>query len=276
MAMQIAMTKNGPIEYRYEGEGKKTVVIFPGGHMDGSVRLGEDYFLEHDYKILVLSRPGYGGTPLSAGPSPDLYADGVAEIIRQHKLGKCVVLGISAGGRSAVWLAAKYPELVDKLILQSATSFAPWPEGAVRISAKIAFNPFVQKYTWKLMHWLVRRTNFGLKLMLSNMTTFNPQKVIDSLNTQQIQSLKQVLGQLKSGEGFINDCKATSAPKEVKIPTLIIHSKYDKSVSLEHALMLHDSIAGSELMVNEAESHMIWYGPHYEEIKETMSNFLIR
>jgi pimeloyl-ACP methyl ester carboxylesterase len=276
MTMQTALTKNGPIEYRYEGEGEKTVVIFPGGHMDGSVRLGEDYFMERGYKILALSRPGYGGTPLSVGPSPDLYADGVAEIIRQNKLGKCVVLGISAGGRSAVWLAAKYPELVDKLILQSATSFAPWPEGAVRVSARIAFNPFMQKYTWKFMHWLVKHTNFGLKLMLSNMTTFNPQKVIDGLDARQTQSLKQVFSQLKSGEGFMNDCKATPAPKEVKVSTLIIHSKYDKSVSLEHARILHESIVGSGLMVSELESHMIWYGPHYEEIKEVMSNFLVR
>jgi pimeloyl-ACP methyl ester carboxylesterase len=200
--------------------------------------------------------------------------DAVAEIISEKSLVPVIAIGISAGGRSALWLAAKYPKLVDKLILQSSTSFAPWPEGATRHMARIAFNPTAQKYTWQVMHWLINHTHFGLKFMLGNMTTRNPQEVINELDNKQQEALKHIFGQLSSGSGFMNDCKAVPQPGAIVTPTLIIHSKYDKSVLPGHATALHTFIPNSVLFMNNAASHMIWYDSHYSEIKAAMTKFL--
>lgn len=273
--MLIAQTKHGLIEYRLAGSGTKLAIIFPGGHMNASVSLGDDYFIKHGYRVVTVSRPGYGQTPLSTGPSPAEFADAVADLLRQITTEPVVALGISAGGRSAVWLAAKYPRLVSKLILQCATSFATWPEGSTRLAARLAFNPISQKYTWQVMRWLMaKHPRVGLKVMLGSMTTHDPLKIIEGFSVEQSRLLRKMFSGLASDKGFMVDCKPPVAPKEVNPPTLIVHSKYDKSVSPSHAYNLHKIIPNSQLLVCDAESHLIWYSPHYDEIKMAMQTFL--
>ncbi len=44
-------------------------------------------------------------------------------------------MGISAGGHTAITLAAGYPNLVERLILQSTVRFVPWPDRLARAGA---------------------------------------------------------------------------------------------------------------------------------------------
>lgn len=274
--LQTIKTVKGTIEYRIAGGGDKVAVIFPGGHMDASVVLGEEFFVREGYRVVVLSRPGYGKTSLDAGPSPDEFADVVAELAKKLSINQIVAVGISAGGRSAVRLAANYPQLVKKLILQSATSFMPWPDPRTRRIARIVFSPGMQKYTWRMTRWLLRnRPNFGLRIMLGNMTTLRPSEVVSRLSQKHADGLLRLFGSLRSDEGFMNDLNQSGgSAKDVRVPTLIIHSKYDKSVSLEHAERLHSEIANSQLVVSDAESHMIWFSDKYDQIQQEMRKFL--
>ncbi|HET9412199.1 MAG TPA: alpha/beta hydrolase [Candidatus Saccharimonadales bacterium] len=274
--MHIFTTSQGTLEYRIVGNGNKTAIIFPGGHMDASVNLGEDFFIKRGYQVITLSRPGYGKTSLATGPSPDSFADTVAQLLESLNIHKIVAVGISAGGRSAVRLAAKYPRVVEKLILQCATSFMPWPDAQTRRVARIAFNPSMEKFTWQIMRRILKASpRAGLKMMLGNMSTLNPDDVIDSLSKGQTDGLINIFAHLQSGKGFMNDLAQTSgSAKDVHVPTLIIHSKYDKSVSLEHAKKLHSEIAGSRLFITTAESHMIWFSTQYDQIQKEMGAFL--
>lgn len=246
--------------------------------MDANIALGESFFLGEGYKIIVVSRPGYGKTSLAMGPTPDEFADSVVKLLAELGITKVVALGISAGGRSAVRLAAKYPDVVQKLVLQCATSFMSWPDANTRNIARIAFNPMMQKITWHIMRWLLKHhPQAGLKMMLTNMTTLDPNKVINKLTSGQHQGLIQLFSSLQSGEGFANDLKQTvGSAEDVHVPTLIIHSKYDKSVNLEHAKKLHREIPSSQLSISDAESHMIWFSDSYKEIQKTMKNFLTK
>lgn len=274
--MHIINTPKGVLEYRIAGSGNRTAVIFPGGHMDARMTLGVDFFIKEGYRVIVLSRPGYGKTSLAVGPSPDEFADTVASLLESLNVGKVVAVGISAGGRSAVRLAAKYSNLAERLILQCATSFMSWPDNHTRRIACIAFNPFMERFTWQIMRRLLKaRPRAGLKMMLSNMTTLSPDEMVSSLSKEQSEDLVNLFAHLRSGKGFMNDLTQTSgSAKDVHVPTLIIHSKYDKSVSLEHAEKLHAEIAGSRLFITTAESHMIWSSEKYREIKDEMRLFL--
>jgi pimeloyl-ACP methyl ester carboxylesterase len=73
----------------------------------------------------------------------------------------------------------------------------------------------------------------------------------------------------------MNDLKQNGgSATDVRVPTLIIHSKYDKSVGVEHAQKLHQEIVGSQLSICDAESHMIWFSDSYEEVQKIMKHFL--
>ena len=276
--MQIAQTKHGDIECRFEGRGHKVALLLYGGHTNTNTHLGEDYFTENGHKVLIVSRPGYGNTPISTGPTPDSFADALSELFERLSIQQALVVGISAGGRTAMRFAAKHPALVEKLILQSSISFAPWPDRPTRAAAYVGFNPFSEKYIWKLMRaFLKKNPRAAVKMMIANMTTLDPEMIVKSYTKQQMQELVQLFAQMGSGHGFIGDIRTTSNDAtDVAVPTLIVHSKYDKSVPLAHPRLLAQQIPASQLYISEAESHMIWFSSHYTEIKKVMDEFLLR
>ena len=274
--MTVIQTPRGDIEYRLEGHGNTVILLLYGGHTNANTRLGEDYFLERGCKILAVSRPGYGKTPLGTGRTPDLFADALVGLLKELDIHQVRVVGISGGGPTAMRFAAKYPGLTDKLILQSSISFAPWPDTITRLGAHVLFNPLVGGLVWRLIHfWLKRNPRAALITMIRNLSTLNPQKVVDGFSTKQIGDLTDLFAGMGSGHGFTNDIETvTGDATDIHVPTLIIHSKYDRQVPLTHPRVLTQQIAGSKLFITEAESHLIWFSRHYTEVQKVMDDFL--
>ncbi|MEU8026868.1 alpha/beta fold hydrolase [Micromonospora haikouensis] len=66
--------------------------------------------------LLALDRPGYGGSdPATDWADVPTAADDLAELIDQRRLGRVAVAGWSAGGRVALALAARRPDLVRRV-----------------------------------------------------------------------------------------------------------------------------------------------------------------
>ncbi|MFD0853052.1 hypothetical protein ACFQ07_12505, partial [Actinomadura adrarensis] len=59
----LELAVSGPVEYRLEERGPRTVLVLHGGHMRAGLPLGEETFAEAGHTILAPSRPGYGRTP---------------------------------------------------------------------------------------------------------------------------------------------------------------------------------------------------------------------
>ncbi|MCA1845309.1 MAG: alpha/beta hydrolase [Actinobacteria bacterium] len=96
--------------------------------MRAGLPLGEAIFDELGYSVLAPSRPGYGKTPLHPDSSPEGFAKTTAELCAQVGVQRvAAVLAMSAGGRTGLAMAANYPHLVPRLILEGAVGFEPWP-----------------------------------------------------------------------------------------------------------------------------------------------------
>jgi pimeloyl-ACP methyl ester carboxylesterase len=176
-APRVEQLPIGPVEYRLVAEPRSrpdVLVIMHGGHMRADLPVGESALLDEGYTLLVPSRPGYGRTPLSSGPSPERFADATAQLCARLGIKSVLaVVGVSAGGPSAVALAARHPELVRTLLLQSARSALPFPSGAARLAAPVAFNPRVEALTWSGIRHLMQRTpRVGLAAMMSSHPRF--------------------------------------------------------------------------------------------------------
>jgi pimeloyl-ACP methyl ester carboxylesterase len=68
--------------------------------------------------LIAPDRPGYGGSePVGSGEwaSVDRAAEDIAEVLRERGIGTVSVAGWSAGGRVAMALAARYPDLVERV-----------------------------------------------------------------------------------------------------------------------------------------------------------------
>jgi pimeloyl-ACP methyl ester carboxylesterase len=91
-------------------------------------------------RLLPPGRPftllGYEHNP-SADFTLDTIADDFATILRHHHPGRATVLAVSFGGFVALRLAARHPDLLDKLILL-VTAHRFSPDGRRRVDAQLA------------------------------------------------------------------------------------------------------------------------------------------
>lgn len=132
-------TKDRRIRYVEMGQDSLPLIVFIHGAPSSS-RFWEgmltDSLLLCNAKMLAVDRPGYGysgyGKPET---SVKEQARIIADIIRQHRpfFSKIILHGSSYGGTVAARIAMDYPDLIDGLLLQSA-SVAPGEERTYPIS----------------------------------------------------------------------------------------------------------------------------------------------
>ncbi|MGB3801417.1 MAG: alpha/beta hydrolase [Lewinella sp.] len=111
----------------------KPLLVFIHGAPSSSawwLSILRDSSLRADANLLAIDRPGYGGSGLGDPmTSVEEQAENVASVIRLRKYPdqKVIIHGSSYGGTVSARIAMDFPELVDGLLLQSA-SMAPSQE----------------------------------------------------------------------------------------------------------------------------------------------------
>jgi pimeloyl-ACP methyl ester carboxylesterase len=276
----VADLPSGRIEYRLVQGGSDVVVLFHGGHLRAGLPLGEDALVAAGYTVLVPSRPGYGRTPLwPQGSDPTDCAARVAKLCRHLRLGPVTaVVGVSAGAPTAVAMAVREGPRVRSLVLQSPRSSLPWPEGATRAVARVAFRAPVERLPWALTHALVRRSpELGVRLMMGSLSTLPSRQVVADLTPDERLRLRLLFAGMRSGRGFANDLRQRVDPAQeraVTQPTLIVRSPWDGQVGPAHAHRLHESIPGSSVFESPALSHLLWFGPGAAATEERTLEFI--
>jgi pimeloyl-ACP methyl ester carboxylesterase len=274
-ATRVITIDGHAIEYRLERRGDATALILHGGHMSARCRFGEEGFLEAGYSVLVVSRPGYGRTAVSAGPSAPEFAVRLAGICRLLGLSNLTVIGISLGARSAMTLAAFYPELVQRVILMCPTSFRPWPDPRGRRLAYAAFPPGVERATWGTLHYLLRKDpDRYLAGILENLTTLDGEVAVRRLGAD-VGKITEFLLCCQSGRGFLIDLRApTDVSSDVAQPTLILATRNDGAVSFDHAQYLAATLPDPSLVEINAPTHLLWLGEGSDRTAAAIESFI--
>lgn len=113
------------IFYTKEGDGND-VLFLHGWGCNSSTFCGISSRLM-GYRVTSVDLWGFGNTPLPTeavdGWNTTDYADNVAKFIILQNFRNLTVVGHSFGGRIAVVLASKYPNLVNKLVLVDSAGF---------------------------------------------------------------------------------------------------------------------------------------------------------
>jgi pimeloyl-ACP methyl ester carboxylesterase len=101
----IVDTAAGPVQYSIQGE-EGPVILFlhgtPGGFDHNPFFTAESF---PGFRQLTPSRPGYLGTPLTTGATPEQQARAYAALLDTLGIDRVVVLGASGGGPSSVYFA---------------------------------------------------------------------------------------------------------------------------------------------------------------------------
>jgi pimeloyl-ACP methyl ester carboxylesterase len=94
-----------------------------------------------------------------------------------------------------------------------------------------------------------------------------------------VEAIRKMNNRQRSGFGFFLDLEHINELtiediQGVTCPTLIMHSKYDRFVPLEHPYYAHENINSSKLCLLESWGHLIWLGKSSVYTDETMIKFL--
>ena len=122
--------KDRKIRYVQVGaDSTKPLLVFIHGSPSSTafwVKMMNDDELRARANLLAVDRPGYGGSGLGrALISVEKQARYVADVIRQRRLGPdqpVILHGSSYGGTVSARIAMDYPEMIDGLLLQSAST----------------------------------------------------------------------------------------------------------------------------------------------------------
>jgi pimeloyl-ACP methyl ester carboxylesterase len=261
MSYTLVDTNSGDVEYSSIGKGIP-ILFLHGGHSSCHETLCHKGFDLEKYQLITPSRPGYGRTPLNGNCSPKQAADLISELLNKLSIDNLIVYGVSAGGLTAIELAANYPEKVSKLILASAVS-KKWlnRDDKTYKAAQIIFNPKVEKFTWAMVRIFSKISPTMIaKSFYPEFSTYPAHK----LRQEDYRELISAMNHYRSKRGFLNDIDQEineETIKRIKCPSLVIHSKHDNSVSIEHARYSKEKIQNSRLIELDNEwGHLFWIG----------------
>lgn len=274
----LARVGAGTVEYRMHGDGPGTVLVFHGGHVRAELPLGEDVFTDAGFRVLIPSRPGYGRTPWAAGATVADFVDVIARLCRDLGVDQvAAVVGISAGGRTALTMAARHPDLVQRVILESSVGFLPWPDRRTRIGGRIVFHPRVEAVTWAFLRTAIRfAPRPALRLLTRDLSLLPVGQVLAHLSAADRATLTGLYASMRSGRGFVADMlPVADCTARVGQPTLVIATRNDRSVPFAHAQSLAAAIPRVELVESHADSHMIWFSSDYPAIAAQIRAFLL-
>ena len=260
-AKNAILSINGKtVDYITFGTGNQPLVIIPGLG-DGlqtvkgmAMPFSITYRILADrYKIYVFSRinelrQGY--------TTRDMAAD-VAEAMEVLTITSAYVMGISQGGMIAQWLAADFPERVQKLIL-AVTTAKPSQLARERIE-----------------HWqkLSQSGNFK-HLMLDIAQHSYTQKSYQKWRL--LYNVMGIFGRIKDKQRI--DIQSVSCLKhdsldfleKINCPTLIIGAEKDDVLGVDGSLELHQHIKDSQLTILPECGHAL-----YEQNKDFQKRVLV-
>lgn len=262
---------SGQTEYATFGKGFPVVILHGagGGYDQGLLfaRANVDTCFQH----IAVSRFGYLRTPLPDDASPAAQADAVRELIDSLGLAEVAVMGISAGGPSALHFAARYPERCAALFLVSAISHTSAPETYIQ---RMVYNTMMAS---DFMYWL---TITYFTASLAPLIGI-PQDIYDEMTPAQRDSLsfflKSILPFSLRRDGTNNDRKIITDSlacrfDNITVLTLIIHTRNDQQVPFTHAQYAKDRIPHARLIVLDKGGHFLI--GQYNTVKKTVSAFL--
>lgn len=129
------------IEHHFIEKGQGAPLILLHGNEEScDYFVGQIDVLARHYHVYALDTRGHGKTPRGDAPfTIRQFADDLKDFMDARHIEKAHLLGFSDGGNIAMVFAMKYPERVDRLILDGANLDAKGVKRSVQIPIEIGY-----------------------------------------------------------------------------------------------------------------------------------------
>jgi len=221
------------------------------------------------------SRFGYLGTPVPQDVSPAAQADAHAALLAELEVPQAVVLGVSAGARSAVELALRHPDKVSALILVVPGLYAPDSPVAIEGSrgSKLMFQ--VVNAGGDFLWWA------GMAATPSTLVRFLgvPPALVAAAPRAERERVLRIVRSVEPLSRRVAGINIDSRPdlhalplEKIAVPTLIVSTRDDLFNTLPAAEFTARTIPGAKLVVYETGGHLLV--GRGETLRATVRDFL--
>ena len=275
---QFIDSPHGPIEFAEAGDGPAVLLIHgAGGGFDQGLALG-GVFLGDGHRIVAPSRFGYLGTPLPADASPEAQADAHLRLLDALQLDRVPVIGVSAGGPSAMQLALRHPERCSALVLVVPMAWAPQRRaGNARLSP--LFLPLLNAVASSdFLFWMatkVARSSLVKTILGTPLSVYRNGTIDECCGVKQM--LRTVLPISRRVAGIRHDSEIASnltryPLEEMRVPTLVISAADDLYDTYESGLHTAEQIRDAAFVGYSTGGHMLL--GHEAEVRSEITAFL--
>lgn len=129
------------IEHFYieKGQGNPIILLHGNGENSAYFRGQTDAFAKH-YKVFAIDTRGHGKTPRGTMPfTIRQFADDLLGFMDKHQIEKAHILGFSDGANIAMLFAIRYPDRLDRLILNGANLNPSGVKRTIQIPIEIGY-----------------------------------------------------------------------------------------------------------------------------------------
>jgi len=257
---RVASLDGAPIEYadRHAGPALLSIHGAGGGFDQGLANAAE--LVGDRYRVIAPSRFGYLRTPVPPDATPAAQADAHAALLAQLGIPKAVVLGVSAGARSAVELALRWPERVAALILVVPGLYAPESPVAIEPSRGSRFAFWAVNAGGDFAWWAAMKLSPSVLVrflgvrpqLLAVAPPAERQRILDIVRNVEPLSLRV------RGINIDSTPDLHALPLErISAPTLIVSARDDLFNTEPAARYAADRIPGARLVVYDTGGHLL-------------------
>ncbi len=257
-------TPCGAIEMQQAGLGTPLLVIHGsgGGHDQGMAWARP--LLQHGVRVIAMSRFGYLRTARPADASPQAQADAHVCLLDALGITKTAVMGVSAGGPSAVQTAIRHPQRVSALVLVVPIM---WKPGSVPDSAPPVSD---DKDEWLLrllgsdfLFWSA--LHLARDALVGHVLATPPQQVAAASPAEQArvrELTERILPVSARAAGLRDDTRLGKSLRafplqNIQVPTLVVSARDDGFGTYAPAQYTASQIPGAKFMGLDNGGHLL-------------------
>ena len=214
-------------------------------------------YLSRLRRVIAFDPPGIGRAERTTDPAAfelDRVVDYGIGLLDHLGVARAAVAGVSMGGSYGLWLAARYPERVEKLVLMSSVP----PEWA------FGEDPTFWERRDSYLDWDKRNAHFWrehyrewLDFFFGKVVTEpHSTKLIDDFVKWALETTPEVLIASVINPALFPELPLEEAVARVYCPVLVMHGREDAIADIDTSLKLAEARPDWELLIFEGSGHV--------------------